>query len=579
MQPLRYYQRDRADEACELLKEHHSCLIVMATGLGKTRVATELIERFKPGRTLFIVGQRDLVFQGAKHIERVTGIDCDIEMAERVAATSFWNRHGVVVSTFQTLISGQTERKRLHRLKPADFSLVIVDEAHESIAISRQETIRYFLDGNPELKLVGLTATPCRTDEQALGKIFESGTKPYELADAIKDGWLVNVEQRIVSVHGLDFSHIITTAGDLNGAQLAQVMEQESVVMEIVQPTLEAMYGLPVQALSKLPIEQWREALVASGNKPIRTIVFTVRVHHAEMLCDIFNRVLDGAAGWVSGNTAKEQRRKIMESFADGRLSLLCNVNVCGQGYDNPAVGLIVMARPTKSLLRYQQMLGRGTRTLEGILDAHAEGVNGSKERLAAIGASEKIRLIVLDPVGNSGRHVIVNSVDVLGGNYDEEVIARAKKRAETEGKAVATELLEEEAAALQKELEERRVREAARKAKLVGKVIYTVKVSNPFDVLGLQPVRDRGWDVGKQISPGMVKVLNQMKVDYSNLPYGQALQLVREQIRRWKNHLATTKQVQCLRKYYSDLDWKNLPFKEASRLIDGLAKNNWTKP
>jgi len=549
----------------------------MATGLGKTRVASELIERYKPQRTLFVVGQRDLVLQGARQIGSVTGIDCDIEMAEMRAATGFWNRSGVVVSTFQTLVSGN-ESQRMQRLSPKDFGLMIVDEAHEATAVTRQHTIRYFLDGNPDMRLVGLTATPERTDEKALGQVFESATTPYELAEAIRDGWLVNVEQRIVNVHNLDFSHIDITAGDLNGLQLATEMERESVVMEIVQPTLEAMYDLPVQSLTSEPIERWAEIINATGRAPRRTIVFAVRVHHAELLCEIFNRVLAGRAGWVSGSMAREKRRQTMEAFADGRLSVLCNVNVCGQGYDNPAVSLIAMARPTKSLLRYQQMLGRGTRTLPGVLDAHAEGVNGSAERLSAIAASDKDRIVVLDFVGNSGRHVIVNSIDVLGGKYGDEVVARAKKRAEEEGRAIGTELLEEEEAR-QKQIDEAKLREAARKAKLVGKVTYTVRVQNPFDVLGLQPVRERGWETGKPLTPGMIKVLKQMTVDYTTLSYGQALQLVREQIRRWKLKLASPRQVQVLRRFYTDLDWANLGFKQASSMIDAIAKNGWRKP
>ena len=80
-------------------------------------------------------------------------------------------------------------------------------------------------------------------------------------------------------------------------------------------------------------------------------------------------------------------------------------------------------------------------------------------------------------------------------------------------------------------------------------------------------------------MTPGMIRVLEKMKIDYSNLTYGQSLQLVREQIRRWKLKLASGPQIQLLKKFYNDLDWRNLKFDDASKMINALKANGWRRP
>jgi hypothetical protein len=92
---------------------------------------------------------------------------------------------------------------------------------------------------NPDLKTLGVTATPDRHDEEALGQVFDSVAYDYELLDAIHDGWLVPIRQRAVVVDGLDYSSIRTTAGDLNGADLARVMEYEEMLHAVASPALE----------------------------------------------------------------------------------------------------------------------------------------------------------------------------------------------------------------------------------------------------------------------------------------------------------------------------------------------------
>src|SRR4029079_14035202 len=121
--------------------------------------------------------------------------------------------------------------------------------------------------------------------------------------------------------------------------------------------------------------------IIGSGK---RTLVFTVTVKQAEMLSEIFNRHRPGMSDWVCGKTPKDQRHKIFQDFSNGRTQVLVNVGVATEGYDNPAVEVIVQARPTKSRCLYAQIIGRSLRPLAGVVD----GPENAEQRKLAIAAS-----------------------------------------------------------------------------------------------------------------------------------------------------------------------------------------------
>src|SRR5205085_2139697 len=151
----------------------------------------------------------------------------------------------------------------------------------------------------------------------------------------------VPVVQELVKA-AIDFSHIKTTAGDLNGAELSAVMESEG-----------PLHGVAGSAIK----------LCKDG----RTIAFTVSVKQAEMLSGLLNRYKPNSADWVYGKTPKDERRNKVKRFARGDLQFLVNCGCFTHGFDVPETRYILMARPTKSLALYEQMLGRGTRPLPGV--------------------------------------------------------------------------------------------------------------------------------------------------------------------------------------------------------------------
>jgi superfamily II DNA or RNA helicase len=544
---LRSYQSRAVESVLREWESVRSTLLVQPTGSGKTTVFTEIICRMRPKRALILAHREELIFQAKRRVEEQGGLECQIEMATESASTSQWFKSPVVAATIQTLISGIGEKRRMQRFDPKDFGILVIDEGHHGVAASYRKVIEYFSQ-NPDLKILGVTATPDRADEEALGQIFETVADVYEILDAIHDGWLVPIDQQMVEIESLDFSEIRTTAGDLNYGDLAAVMEAEKV--------LHGVCGSTIQII---------------GDR--QTIVFTPSVKHAEMACHIFNRHRTGMANWICGRTPKDERRDTMRAFSDGSLQVLCNVGCITEGVDVPAAEIVAMARPTKSRSLYAQMAGRILRPLPNLVD----DLDTPEERKNAIAASVKPSALIIDFVGNSGRHKLITSADILGGNTSEQAIELAVRKARESGMPVRMdEELEEAEKEIRRKEEERRRQEEARKAHVVAKVKYGTKYIDPFNAFDLQPAMERGWDIGKTLSLKQRAVLLKIGINPDNMPYAQARQILNEQFRRWKNKLCTMKQANVLKKF--GYQTKDMLMKDASILLDQLAKNNWRK-
>ncbi len=552
MSTLRDYQSEAVHAVVREFEDKSSTLVVSPTGTGKTQMFCEIINRMQPKRAMVLAHREELISQAVKRLWKDFGIVADVEMADRQADEGYYNRAPVVVSTVQTQIAGNGGYGRMKLFNPEDFGLVVCDEAHHYTSPSFRRVLDYYKQ-NPNIKIVGVTATPDRADEEALGQVFESVAYDYEILDAIRDGWLVPVDQKMVNIEGLDFSGIRTTAGDLNGADLAAVMEAEK-----------NLHGIASASIEIIGVAR-------------RTLVFTVSVKQAEMLSEIFNRHRPGMSDWVCGKTPRDQRHKVFKDFSNGSTQVLVNVGVATEGYDNPAVEVIVQARPTKSRCLYAQIIGRSLRPLTGIVD----GLETVDERKAAIAASVKPSALVLDFVGNAGRHKLMTTADILGGKVSDEAIERAIAQAKKSGKAIRMdEALEDAEKDIRREIEGRQRREAARKAHLVAKAQFSTKTINPFDVFQLVPAKARGWDHGKLVSEKMAKLIRMMGVDPYSIPYSQGAQLVAEQIRRLQNKLCTVKQAACLNKNGYDVsETKNMTFDEARKALDALAINGWRRP
>jgi superfamily II DNA or RNA helicase len=543
---LRNYQKNAADAVFREWESNRSTLAVMPTGCGKTVMAAEIVKRIFPGRVLFLAHREELIFQAREKITRYTGLNCGIEMAGYKVdehSNLWYMKDPVIVSSIQTQNAGGAGDGRMSKFNPEEFSVAIVDEAHHATASSYVRVLDYY-KSNSKLKILGITATPDRADEEALGKIYDTVAYDYEISDAINDGWLVPITQRMVQVSELDFSQIRTTAGDLNSGDLAAVMEQEKMLHGIASPAIDIV-----------------------GSR--RALLFASSVKHAEMLAEIFNRHRPDMATWICAKTPKDSRRKILTEYAAGKIQVVCNCGVLTEGFDDPGVEVIIMGRPTKSRSLYSQMCGRSTRPLPGIVD----GLDSPDDRREAIAASTKPYCEIVDFTGNAGRHKLMCSADILGGKYSDEVVDIAREEIRRSQKPENIEEILEKAEA---EYQERKKREAAKKARLVIGAKYSQIFIDPFDLLNVKPGKARGWDQGKELTDKQKNLLIKQGINPEGMPFHEAKQLIGELFKRWDSGMCSIKQAALLRKYGLPTDVKR---EQASAWLDKIAKNNWRKP
>jgi superfamily II DNA or RNA helicase len=554
-----------------------SVLVVMATGCGKTFLFSHIIKRLGK-RAIVLCERRELVEQTAQEIRDTTGLTVGIEMGEHKIQSDrdlFGLKYDVIVSSIQTQTTGGDGGGRMWKFDPEEFELLVIDECHHSLAATYRKALDFYKK-NPKLKVLGVTATPSRLDELALGQIFDEVAFEYPLmpdenhkSAAIKDGWLVPINQQFVPC-ALDLSRIRTTAGDLNGADLAEVLEAEKPMQQFVMAIFEIVHGLTPLSLLEIEPHEWRNQV--KGIKPKRAVAFTRFVNHARMLSDILNRALPGISAYVHGKQETNERRKIISDFKNGKGAIvLCNCNVLGEGYNDDGIEIIFMCAPTKSHQKYVQQVGRGTRPHASIKHK-LNLVPTARRRVFEIMLSPKKELLVVDFVGNSGKHKLISVANALAGNYSDEVIELSIRRAAQSGKQIRMDKLMAEVAA---ELELKKQEENARKAKLIGRSTYKMQGVDPFNVLQIKPAQPRGWDDKKVLKEGSKQLIrNVFGQDPNAMDYATGMSLVKEFYRRKESGECTFGQAKILKKNGLDIHMK---MEDAKKAIDEIAiRQGW---
>lgn len=457
-----------------------SSLIVAATGLGKTVIMGGLARNWPNGRVMLMSHRYELNVQAMKQLSNICGEDIDLEQAGYFADQRTIP-HRIVVASVQTLNSYQKkhQRHRFERFDPNEFGLLLIDEAHRAAAASYRRVVDYFRQ-NPDLCVVGVTATPDRLDKVGMNCVFENVACDYNLLWSVENGWLVPPKQKFVRIDGLDLSQVRTKGGDLDERQLSKLVE--------VEETLHAM----------------AKPIVDICGERDQGIVFTASVAQAQRLAEMirdyhmraFSTTTLKTAVCIDGSMSPQdpRRKEIVADFKEGRIQFLVNCGVATEGFDAPNVRVVAIGRPTKSRALYIQMLGRGTRPLPGIVD----DLETAEERKAAIAASDKPHCTVVDFVGQAGRHKLVCSTDFMVGETVPDDVLETAKRMQAGGDFDGTSL--EALRAAREELE--RQREAARRKLTVGVDYELVDVESSYDIAKIPKVNVPGYLKNKPCTP-----------------------------------------------------------------------------
>lgn len=332
---LRPYQAEAvAAVARDEAQGFRRLVVSLPTGGGKTIIFSHLTaQRQVP--TLILVNSRELVHQAVEKL-RMVWPDAPVAVWRGPTAPTT----PIVVATVQTLAA------QLKRLDRERFALAICDEAHHAVSPSWRRVLEatgFWPDPPPGKLLVGVSATLTRADGLGLGSIFHHISYQIGLLDLIQQGYLA--ELRAIRVKSrVHLGGIAVGAdGDFNAAQLSMAVDTPDRNDLIARAYRRYARGRPA-------------------------IVFAVTVAHAQHLAEALQHY-QIRADWVSGQEPVRARDRKIAQFQAGDLDVLTNAQLLTEGFDAPRVGAIVMARPTKSLALYTQMVGRGTRLAPGKRD------------------------------------------------------------------------------------------------------------------------------------------------------------------------------------------------------------------
>ena len=321
---LRNYQKEIKQNLFDDWKSYVCIMVQMPTGTGKTHLLAAVIYDWlkeTEHKSVWIVAhRRELVEQIEETVARY-GIPKGDERV-KVMSIQWLSRHWEDV---------KDERP----------SLIVIDEAHHALAETYKELwLRY-----PDAKKLGMTATPCRLNRKGFTDLFEVLITSDSIADFIKQGWLspfdyVSIRPNCEDQRLIDGLEKRGADGDF------QVKEMDAVLNR--RPTIERLYE---------SVRQY-----ADGKKGI---VYAISISHARNIAAYYNNKGVNAVA-IDSKTPAKLRKQMVEDFRLGKIQVLVNVDVFSEGFDCPDVEFVQMARPTLSLAKYLQQVGRGLRKTEG---------------------------------------------------------------------------------------------------------------------------------------------------------------------------------------------------------------------
>jgi superfamily II DNA or RNA helicase len=326
---LREYQNSSVNDIIEAIRDKKNTVVQLPTGTGKTTVIAEVVRLW---RAHYSQNQRALVV-----VHRIELVEQIVERFLQFGITAGKIKAGEPVNANFQIQVGLIQSLRNQSRRPATLGLIIVDEAHHINASSYSDLISYYDSYTPTV--IGVTATPSRLDGKPLGKVFNQLLEYGQITTFIENGYLSHMKHFATGFPELKQIKIKST-GDYDEKALEKEMSNDRIMANLIK-------GYEMHATNK------------------KMIVFAVNTEHANIIA---NRYC--ASGYkaqaVDYKTESTIRKNIIADFKVGKIQILVNVNLFTEGFDCPDVEVVQLARPTKSLNLYLQMIGRGMRTFPG---------------------------------------------------------------------------------------------------------------------------------------------------------------------------------------------------------------------
>ena len=334
---LRDYQQEMLERLRVAWKTWRSVMVQMPTGTGKTHLMAAVISEQaegigdEHGGVLIVAHRRELIEQIRATI-KAFGIESDKVVVESIQRLSRRGAGHV----------GDSRGAAHYSLLDCRFSLIIVDEAHHAVA----KTYRQLWEWWPEAKFLGLTATPCRLNQTGFTDLFDTLLEAWPIQKFIDKGWLSDFEYVSVTPDNWMVERIAGLKkrgvdGDYQMKEMATVMD--------TQESVEHLYRSYKQFVN--------------GKKGI---VYAISCEHAKHIAAYYQSQGVRCAV-IDAKTPAEERKAIVRAYKEsGEIDVIVNVDIFSEGFDSPEVEFIQLARPTLSLSKYLQQVGRGMRRTPG---------------------------------------------------------------------------------------------------------------------------------------------------------------------------------------------------------------------
>ena len=323
------YQEDMKERIEKALRLHRSVMAQMPTGTGKTYLLTAVIDSFvsnNPKEKVWIVAHRR---------ELVSQIN---ETVRKFHSYSASNTSSLVSSV--KAVSIQWLSKHYDEIEE-EPGIIVIDEAHHALAKTYKEMWERF----PKAKFLGLTATPCRLSGKGFTDLFDVLVQSWDVPEFISKGRLATYD--FVSIKSDGMTQRLIDSLQKRGAD-GDYQNKEMDMLLNKKPSIERLYR---------SLEEF--------GKYRKGIVYAINISHAQKITKLYQENGVKAIA-IDSKTPATERQQDIEAFKKGDIQVLVNVDIFSEGFDCPDVEFVQLARPTLSLAKYLQMVGRGLRVAKG---------------------------------------------------------------------------------------------------------------------------------------------------------------------------------------------------------------------